>query len=88
MLKSDHLFAQQLYFMLKIESTFNRIETLGQLILSFLIEIFVKEVFLYVIVLTSIRLKKNANRNPLMYTIKMIPLTVKNYPNITSPNLT
>ena len=47
MLKSDHLFAQQLYFMLKIESTFNRIETLGQFILSFLIEIFVKEFFLY-----------------------------------------
>ena len=55
------------YYINRIVSTFNRIESLGQLLLVSLIETYLNIYFRIVIVSTSIRLKKIANRNPLLY---------------------
>ncbi len=52
----------------RIESTFNRIESSDQLLLVFLIENFLNNIFSIVIESTSIRLTKIANRNPLMHS--------------------
>jgi hypothetical protein len=51
----------------RIESTFNRIESSDQLILVFLIETFLNNFFSIVIESSSIRFKKIANRNPLLF---------------------
>ncbi len=56
-----------IYAQNRIESTLNRIETSGQLILVFLIEIILKKFFFFLFESTSIRLKKIANRSPLIY---------------------
>jgi hypothetical protein len=50
------------YYINWIVSTFNRIESLGQLLLVFLIEIYLNNFFIIVIVSTLIRLKKIENR--------------------------
>ncbi len=60
---------QSFYCINRIVSTFNRIESLGQLLFVFLIETYLNIYFRIVIVSTSIRLKKIANRNPLIYII-------------------
>jgi hypothetical protein len=56
----------------RIESTFNRIETSCQLILVFLIEFFLKKFFFIVFESTSIRLKKIANRSPLLSSTQFV----------------
>ncbi len=59
------------YYINRIVSTFNRIESLSVIVILFLIEIYLNNFFKIVIVLTSIRLKKIVNRNPLMQTKAM-----------------
>jgi hypothetical protein len=62
------------YYINRIVSTFNRIESLGQLLLVFLIEIYLNNLFIIVIVSTSIRLKKIGNCNPLYVTLRFCNL--------------